>query len=229
MFLLLFTILFVIFLCKVLVNRGLTQKLKLSFSGATAWFNTPPLSLADLRGQIVLVDFWAHTCINSRRTLPHIREWAWKYRDQGLVVMGVHTPEFSCEPGAENNSRVIKEMNIGYPVAMDNNFEIWHSFQNQCWPALYLLDGTGQIRHQKFGEDDYHESELMIQKLLKEASEKKYSNKLLELTQKVLIPANLKALSISRKIMSTTVRVSAACLGRIKPLPGELEAAENLN
>src|SRR5687768_17311715 len=154
MFLIVFTILFVLFVARVLVNGGLTQKLKLSFSGATAWLNTQPLTLADLRGQVVLIDFWTYNGINCQRTLPYICKWASKYKDQGLVVIGVHTPQFSLEPGLDNVTRAIQEMDIGHAVAVDNNFEIWHSFQNQCWPALYLIDARGQIRYQKFGEDD---------------------------------------------------------------------------
>jgi thiol-disulfide isomerase/thioredoxin len=158
-------------------HGGLTRKTGPSLSGATKWSNSQPLTLASLRGKVVLVDFWTYTCINWRRTLPYIREWASKYKEQGLVVIGVHTPEFSFEQKFENVSREIHEMDIGYPVALDNDFEIWHSFQNQYWPALYLIDAKGQLRHQKFGEGDYTKSELMIQQLLKEASAKNVSDK----------------------------------------------------
>jgi thiol-disulfide isomerase/thioredoxin len=159
------------------VSRGRTEKTRPSLSGATGWLNAQPLSLSNLRGKVVLIDFWTYTCINWRRTLPYIREWAQKYKDQGLVVIGVHTPEFSFEQKLENISRAIKEMNIGYPVAVDNNFEIWRSFQNAYWPALYLIDVKGQLRYQKFGEGDYHESEFQIQQLLKEVSAKNVSDK----------------------------------------------------
>jgi len=148
-----------------------------SLSGATSWLNTQPLKLENLRGKVVLIDFWTFTCINWRRTLPYIREWEAKYKDQGLIVIGVHTPEFSFEYKTENVSRSIKEMNIGYPVAMDNNYEIWRSFNNEYWPALYLIDAKGKIRYQKFGEGDYVESELQIQALLKEVSAKNVSSK----------------------------------------------------
>src|SRR5215203_548332 len=141
-----------------------------SFTGATGWLNTQPLTLAGLRGKVVLIDFWTFTCINWRRALPYIREWASKYKGQGLVVIGVHTPEFSFEHTRENVSKAIQDMNIGYPVATDNNFDIWRSFQNQYWPALYLIDISGKLRYQKFGEGDYANTELQIQKLLKEAS-----------------------------------------------------------
>jgi thiol-disulfide isomerase/thioredoxin len=167
------------------VYKGLTQKNNPSLSGATSWLNTQqPLKLADLKGKVVLIDFWTYTCINWRRTLPYIRAWESKYKDQGLVVIGVHTPEFSFEQKSENISRAIKEMNISYPVAVDNNFGIWNSFQNEYWPALYLIDAKGQLRYQKFGEGDYRESELQIQQLLKEVSPKNVSDKTVELQPK---------------------------------------------
>jgi thiol-disulfide isomerase/thioredoxin len=151
------------------------QKKTPSLNGATGWLNTQPLALTNLHGKVVLIDFWTYTCINWRRTLPYIREWEAKYKDQGLVVIGVHTPEFSFEYKADNVSRSVKQMNIGYPVAIDNNYEIWHSFNNEYWPALYLIDAKGKIRYQKFGEGDYVESELQIQALLKEVSAKNIS------------------------------------------------------
>ncbi len=143
-----------------------------NLEGSTGWINTQPLALANLRGKVVLVDFWTYTCINWRRTLPYIREWEAKYKDQGLVVIGVHTPEFSFEQELENVRRSVKEMNINFPVVMDNDFRIWRSFKNQYWPALYLIDGKGKLRYQKFGEGDYKEPELQIQKLLREISSK---------------------------------------------------------
>jgi thiol-disulfide isomerase/thioredoxin len=182
MFLTASTLLFaVIFVATAQVHKGSSKKMEPSLSGATGWLNTQPLTLANLRGKVVLIDFWTYTCINWRRTLPYIREWASKYKDQGLVVIGVHTPEFPFEKRLENISRSVKEMNIGYPVAVDSNFEIWNSFQNEYWPALYLIDAKGRIRYQKFGEGDYHESELQIQQLLKEVSGKNVSNKIVAL------------------------------------------------
>jgi thiol-disulfide isomerase/thioredoxin len=166
------------------VNEGSTQKRKPSFSGATGWLNKQPLTLTGLRGKVVLIDFWTYTCINWRRTLPYIREWASKYKDQGLIVIGVHTPEFPFEHQLENIKGAIKEMDITYPVAIDNNFEIWNSFQNEYWPALYLIDTKGQIRYQKFGEGDYQESESQIQQLLKETSAKNIPDKPVELQPK---------------------------------------------
>ena len=149
--------------------------MKPSLSGATKWLNTQPLNLANLRGKVVLVDFWTYTCINWRRTLPYIREWEAKYRDQGLVVIGVHTPEFFFEYEPGNVSKALREMNIVYPVAMDNEYMIWRSFSNNYWPALYLIDAKGKIRYQKFGEGDYAEAEWQIQELLSEATGKKIS------------------------------------------------------
>jgi thiol-disulfide isomerase/thioredoxin len=146
-----------------------------SLQGATGWVNTQPRDLSALRGKVVLIDFWTYTCINWRRTLPYIREWALKYKAQGLVVLGVHTPEFSFEHKVENIKRTIKELDINYPVAIDSDYEIWESFHNRYWPALYLIDATGTVRYQQFGEGNYPESELMIQKLLKELSPKNVS------------------------------------------------------
>lgn len=160
---------------------GATQKREPSFSGATDWLNTKPLSLTDLRGKVALIDFWTYTCINWRRTLPYIRKWASKYKDQGLIVISVHTPEFPFEHQLENVKVAIKEMDITYPVATDNNFAIWNSFQNEYWPALYLIDAKGQIRYQKFGEGDYEESERQIQQLLKETTAKNIPNQIAEL------------------------------------------------
>ncbi len=144
-----------------------SQKLP-SFSGATEWFNTKPLTPADLRGKVVLVEFWTYTCINWRRTLPYVRAWAEKYKDMGLVVIGVHTPEFSFEKNADNVRWAIGDMKIGFPVAMDNDYAIWNAFGNEYWPALFFVDAKGRIRHHQFGEGNYDESEKFIQKLLAE-------------------------------------------------------------
>jgi thiol-disulfide isomerase/thioredoxin len=143
-----------------------------SFDGATGWLNTHPLSISGFRGKVLLVDFCTYTCINWRRTLPYVRAWASKYKDQGLVVIGIHTPEFSFEYKPENVNNTISQMNIGYPVAADNNYDIWNSFQNHYWPALYLIDTKGNIAFQKFGEGDYENIEVQIQKLLKETNVK---------------------------------------------------------
>jgi len=136
---------------------------------ATEWLNSQSLSAADLRGKVVLIDFWTYTCINWLRTLPYVRAWAEKYKEHGLVVIGVHAPEFPFEHDIENVRRATRAMNIEYPIAIDNKFEIWSAFDNHYWPALYLLDSDGQLRHHHFGEGEYLRTEVMIQQLLAEA------------------------------------------------------------
>lgn len=140
-----------------------------SLAGATAWLNSPPLTPADLRGKVVLVDFWTYTCINWLRTLPHVRAWAEKYKDQGLVVIGVHTPEFEFEKTLDNVRREVRDRKITFPVAVDSDSAIWRAFRNQYWPALYFIDAGGQIRHHQFGEGEYDKAEKVLQQLLVEA------------------------------------------------------------
>ena len=140
-----------------------------SLERAIEWINTPPLKAAALRGKVVLIDFWTYTCVNWLRTLPYVRAWAEKYRDQGLVVIGVHTPEFSFEKNVTNVLRAVKDMNITYPVAIDSDYVIWRAFRNNYWPALYFIDAKGRVRYQYFGEGAYPQSEMMIQALLREA------------------------------------------------------------
>src|SRR6266480_3442897 len=140
-----------------------------SLSGATAWLNSPPLSAADLRGKVILIDFWTYTCINWLRTLPYVRAWAEKYQDHGVVVIGVHTPEFTFEHDIENVRRAAKDMRVAYPIAIDNDFAIWRAFTNHFWPALYLVDVQGHLRYHHFGESAYEQSELILQHLLAEA------------------------------------------------------------
>src|SRR6266481_2704514 len=140
-----------------------------SLTGATHWLNSAPLSMEGLRGKVVLVDFWTYSCINCLRTLPYVKAWAEKYRDQGLVVIGVHTPEFSFEKEQKNVEQAIRELGVTYPVAMDNQYTIWNAYKNEYWPAHYLIDANGQIRQQSFGEGEYQETERAIQALLKEA------------------------------------------------------------
>ncbi len=139
------------------------------FAGAVEWLNSKPLTLTQLRGKVVLVQFWTYTCVNWLRTLPYVRAWAEKYKDKGLVVIGVHTPEFGFEKDVANVRRAMKEMGIAYPVAIDSDYAIWNAFGNQYWPALYFIDAQGHIRHHHFGEGDYDGSERVIQKLLVEA------------------------------------------------------------
>ena len=140
-----------------------------SLGRATAWLNSAPLTAADLRGKVVLVDFWTYTCINWLRTLPYVRAWAARYKEQGLVVIGVHTPEFSFEEDIDNVRRSVKEMGIQYPVAIDNDRAIWRGFANHYWPALYFLDAAGQVRDHHFGEGNYEQSETKIRQLLADA------------------------------------------------------------
>jgi thiol-disulfide isomerase/thioredoxin len=140
-----------------------------SLERATEWLNSPPLTASNLRGKVVLVDFWTYTCINWLRTLPYVRAWHEKYRGQGLVVIGVHAPEFSFEKKPSNVRFAVKDMRVDYPVAVDNEHVIWRGFRNNYWPALYFVDAQGRVRHQHFGEGAYDQSEMMIQQLLREA------------------------------------------------------------
>jgi thiol-disulfide isomerase/thioredoxin len=139
-----------------------------SLDGATGWLNTEPLTPAALRGRVVLVQFWTYTCINWLRTLTQVRAWSERYRDDGLVVLGVHTPEFSFERDVRNIRRAVEEMRIGYPVAIDSDYGVWEAFGNHYWPALYFVDAEGRIRHHQFGEGDFEESERVLQQLLAE-------------------------------------------------------------
>jgi len=140
-----------------------------SLDRADQWLNSPSLTPQALREKVVLIDFWTYTCINWRRTLPYVRAWAEKYRDQGLVVIGVHSPEFSFEKNIENVRWAVKDMRIDYPIAIDSDYAIWHAFANEYWPALYFVDAMGRVRYQEFGEGSYQESEMIIQRLLSEA------------------------------------------------------------
>jgi len=140
-----------------------------SLAGATQWLKSPPLTVAGLRGSVVLVDFWTYTCINWLRSLPYVRAWAEKYKQHGLVVIGVHTPEFDFEHDLDNVRRAAEDLGVDYPVAIDNDYAIWNAFDNHYWPALYFVDAQGQIRHHRFGEGGYQESEMIVQQLLTEA------------------------------------------------------------
>jgi thiol-disulfide isomerase/thioredoxin len=136
---------------------------------AEEWLNSPRLTPSNLAGKVVLVDFGTYTCINWLRTLPYVRAWAQKYRE-GLVLIGVHTPEFTFERNLDNVRRAVRELNLGYPVAVDNDYAIWRAFRNQYWPALYFVDGRGRVRERHFGEGEYERSEQNIQRLLAEAN-----------------------------------------------------------
>ena len=140
-----------------------------SLSGAVEWLNSPPLTPQALKGKVVLVDFWTYSCINCLRTLPYVNAWAEKYKDQGLVVIGVHAPEFAFEKNIDNVKQAVASLKIDYPVAIDNNYAIWRAFNNEYWPADYFIDAQGRIRHHAFGEGDYQQSEHVIQELLRQA------------------------------------------------------------
>ncbi|QHE93532.1 redoxin domain-containing protein [Pandoraea fibrosis] len=143
-----------------------------SLDGAVQWLNSPPLTAQALRGKVVLIDFWTYSCINCLRTLPYVKAWAEKYRDQGLVVIGVHAPEFAFERDIGNVKKAVHDLGVDYPVAIDNNYAIWRGFNNQYWPAHYFIDAQGRMRYHHFGEGNYAESERVIQQLLREAGAK---------------------------------------------------------
>jgi cytochrome c biogenesis protein CcdA/thiol-disulfide isomerase/thioredoxin len=142
-----------------------------SFAGATLWLNSPPLAPDALRGKVVMVDFWTYSCINCLRALPFVETWYEKYKDHGLVVIGVHAPEFAFEKDPANVRRAIADLKITYPVALDNDYAIWQAFNNQYWPAHYFIDAAGRVRAHHFGEGNYAESEQTIRKLLKDAGQ----------------------------------------------------------
>ena len=139
-------------------------------SGATGWINSKPLTASELKGKVVLVDFWAYSCINCIRAVPYISAWAEKYKDSGLVVIGVHTPEFDFEKQLPNVQKAVQKFRITYPVALDSNNAIWNAFHNQYWPADYFIDAKGKVRYENFGEGNYDQSEQWIQDLLKKAN-----------------------------------------------------------
>src|SRR6267143_1915925 len=137
-----------------------------SLGNATGWLNSQPLTAAGLRGKVVLIQFWTYTCINWLRTLPYVRAWAEKYKNQGLLVIGVHSPEFEFEKNVNNVRLAAKEMRVDYPIAIDSDFAIWRALKNEYWPALYIVDAQGRVRHHQFGEGEYDRSERIIQQLL---------------------------------------------------------------
>jgi thiol-disulfide isomerase/thioredoxin len=156
----------------------ITQGALPSLGGVTGWLNSPPLTTEELRGKVVLVDFWTYTCINWLRTLGYVRAWAEKYEDQGLVVVGVHTPEVPFEQDVENVREAAKDMTVEYPDALDSDYAVWRAFSNRYWPAVYIADAGGQIRHHQFGEGGYEECERAIQRLLREAGREGISDDL---------------------------------------------------
>ncbi|MBD2082618.1 redoxin domain-containing protein [Leptolyngbya sp. FACHB-17] len=148
--------------------------------GAIAWLNSQPLTVGELRGKVVLINFCTYTCINWLRQLPYVRAWAAKYQDQGLVVIGVHTPEFEFEKNIDNVHRALMDMRIDYPIAVDNDYAVWRAFANHYWPALYFIDTQGRIRHHQFGEGEYEQSERIIQQLLSESGTGRVAQETLE-------------------------------------------------
>jgi thiol-disulfide isomerase/thioredoxin len=151
------------------------------FDGATGWLNSPPLSAEELRGKVVLVDFWTYTCINWLRTLAYVRAWSEKYAD-GLAVVGVHTPEFPFERDVDNVRWAAAEMNVQYPVALDSSYAVWDAFSNNYWPAVYIADAEGRIRHHHYGEGGYEECERVVQQLLRDAGVERVSDELVSIT-----------------------------------------------
>ncbi len=151
-----------------------------SLVGATTWLNSQPLTVDGLRGKAVLINFWTYTCINWLRQLPYVRAWAEKYKDQGLTVIGVHTPEFEFEKNIDNVRQASTEMKIDYPIAVDNDYAVWRAFGNRYWPALYFIDTQGRIRHHQFGEGKYEQSERVIQQLLSESGTGRVGQKMVE-------------------------------------------------
>lgn len=143
-----------------------------ALDGATGWLNSPPLTGEQLRGKVVLVDFWTYSCINCLRAMPYVHEWERRYRDHGLVVLGVHTPEFAFERNPRNVMRAVEQLKVGYPVALDNEYRIWRAFENRYWPAHYFIDAEGRIRAHQFGEGNYAHSEQVIRRLLQEAGQR---------------------------------------------------------
>jgi cytochrome c biogenesis protein CcdA/thiol-disulfide isomerase/thioredoxin len=152
--------------------------------GAVQWLNSEPLTAEQLKGKVVLVDFWTYSCINCLRSLPYVKAWADKYRDQGLVVIGVHAPEFAFERDVKNVTKAMKDLGINYPVAIDNDYKIWRAFDNQYWPAHYFADAQGRIRYHHFGEGAYDESERVIQELLRESGKGQITSDLIDASGK---------------------------------------------
>ena len=138
------------------------------FSNVPTWLNSPPLTIGALRGKVVLVDFWTYSCINCIRTLPYVNKWHAQYKDQGLAVVGIHTPEFPYERETRNVEKAVQRLGVQYPVAQDNRYATWKAYSNKYWPATYLIDRKGTIRYKHFGEGRYQETEQAIRQLLAE-------------------------------------------------------------
>jgi thiol-disulfide isomerase/thioredoxin len=189
----------------------------MAMGAATAWLNGPPQTARGLRGNVVIVQFWTYTCVNWRRTLPYIRAWHEKYREQGLVVIGVHTPEFDFEENVDNVRSALAEMHIDYPVAIDNEHAIWNAFHNVYWPALYLIDAKGNIRYQQFGEGEYARAEREIQKLLAESGTHSANNPAVVAPIGAEVPADLRNLKSPESYVGYEMAERFASKGRAVP------------
>ena len=176
-----------------------------SFEGATAWLNSPPLTASALRGKVVLIDFWTYSCINWMRAHPYVRAWAEKYKDHGLVVIGVHTPEFAFEKDIDKVRGAARELKVDYPIVLDNDYAIWRAFNNNYWPALYFIDAQGRMRHHHFGEGAYEQSERMLQQLLAEAGNSGFSRQLVSID-----PQGIEADADWRNLQSPEIYVGYA-------------------
>lgn len=194
-----------------------SDEISMPTAAATEWLNSPPQSAADLRGKVVVVQFWTYTCINWRRTLPYIRAWDAKYRAQGLIVIGVHTPEFDFEENVANVRSALGEMHIIYPIAIDNQRVIWDAFHNVYWPALYLLDAKGHIRYRQFGEGEYARTEHEIQKLLAESGGHPSNNLAVVAPRGAEVPADLKNLRSPESYMGYEMAERFASKGGAVP------------
>ena len=189
-------------------------------TGAVQWLNSPPLTAAQLRGKVVLVDFWTYSCINCLRSLPYVKAWSQKYRDMGLVVIGVHAPEFAFERNVDNVKKATHDLGVDYPVAIDNNYAIWRSFDNQYWPAHYFVDAQGRIRHHHFGEGEYEQSEKVIQQLLAEAGHPEATKVATGLTQRA---AGVEAAADGTDMMSPETYIGYARAENFASPGGEAE------
>jgi len=188
-----------------------------SFGRDSEWLNSSPISRSDLRGKVVLVDIWTYSCINWLRQLPYVRAWAQTYKDRGLVVIGVHSPEFGFETNLDNVRRAVKAMGITYPVVIDNDHAIWRAFENEAWPALYFVDAQGRIRHHHYGEGAYDESETILQQLLADAGRGEVSPDLVSVK-----PEGVEAAADWRSLRSPETYVGYARNSNFVSLPGPM-------
>lgn len=212
-------------------EKQLTRGELSSLSRANSWLNTDKLNPSELKGKVVLINFCTYTCINWLRQLPYVREWYNKYKDEGLVVVGVHTPEFSFEHNLTNVNGSFANLNVGYPVAIDNDRIIWNAFNNNYWPAIYILDGKGKIRHQQFGEGGYEDCERVIQQLLTKPGTANLNNDLVSPDGKAIeAPADWPNLKSSENYLGEARTENFVSVGKaprkgrkLYPVPGILK------